>query len=176
MGGGRFGRRGPFGGGGFGPFGGNRFGGNRFGGNRYGRYGYGPGYGRRGGGGSGCARNACLLESGCCIGEMLDGNCLVLSLGLVPQLVAALVRGHGAVPVAPAARPRLRTRLIAAIGIYQQQISPHLPGTCRFEPTCSQYAAEAIGTHGSLRGTWLSARRLMRCRPGGRRGLDPVPS
>lgn len=166
MGGGRFGRRGPFGGGGFG---------NPYGGNRYGGYGYGPGYGRRGGG-SGCARNACLLESGCCLGEMLDGNCLVLSMGLMPQLVAALVRGHGVVVEPAAARPALRARLVAAIRIYQEQISPRLPGACRFEPTCSQYAAEAVSAHGSVRGTWLTARRLVRCRPGGRRGLDPVPT
>jgi putative membrane protein insertion efficiency factor len=49
-------------------------------------------------------------------------------------------------------------------------------GRCRFEPTCSQYAIEAIGTHGVTRGSWLAARRLCRCHPWGGCGLDPVPT
>jgi len=131
-------------------------------------------YGRRRGGGGGCARNACLLEGGCCIGEALDGNCLLLSLALLPQLATGLVQGHGTrleagVPV------RLSGRLINAIGLYQQQVSPHLSGRCRFDPSCSHYAAEAVARHGSVRGSWLTLRRLLRCRPGGHRGPDPVP-
>jgi putative membrane protein insertion efficiency factor len=46
---------------------------------------------------------------------------------------------------------------------------------CRFQPTCSSYAAEAIEAHGPRRGAWLAVKRLFRCRPGGGRGFDPVP-
>ena len=65
--------------------------------------------------------------------------------------------------------------LTAAIRFYQVAISPTLPTTCRFEPSCSAYALEAIRTHGALRGGWLTARRLLSCRPFGRCGFDPVP-
>jgi putative membrane protein insertion efficiency factor len=59
--------------------------------------------------------------------------------------------------------------------VYQRAISPTLPPMCRYEPTCSHYAREAIERHGALRGAWLAARRLARCRPLGGRGWDPVP-
>ena len=65
--------------------------------------------------------------------------------------------------------------VLAMIRFYQRAISPALGPACRFEPTCSHYAAEAIGRHGLRRGAWLAARRLARCRPGGARGYDPVP-
>ncbi len=66
--------------------------------------------------------------------------------------------------------------LCAFIRLYQKTISPIMPGTCRFEPTCSQYAIEAIELHGAWRGTTMAARRLGRCRPGpgGGSGYDPV--
>ncbi len=57
---------------------------------------------------------------------------------------------------------------------YQQVISPSLGTTCRFAPSCSHYAAEAIEVHGLVRGIWLSVRRIARCRPGGGSGLDAV--
>ncbi|MDE6309884.1 MAG: membrane protein insertion efficiency factor YidD [Muribaculaceae bacterium] len=65
--------------------------------------------------------------------------------------------------------------LILPIRFYQQCISPMLPGACRFTPTCSQYAIEALRKHGPLRGLWLAIRRISRCHPWGGSGYDPVP-
>ncbi len=65
--------------------------------------------------------------------------------------------------------------LLAFIRGYQRLLSPLLPASCRFQPTCSAYMVEAIQVHGSFRGTSLGLRRLVRCRPGGGRGYDPVP-
>ncbi len=62
------------------------------------------------------------------------------------------------------------------IRLYQMFISPMLGPACRYEPSCSRYAHEAIDTHGALRGGWLAVRRLGRCRPGGAGGYDPVPT
>jgi len=61
------------------------------------------------------------------------------------------------------------------IRIYQRLLSPLLPATCRFQPTCSHYAAEALRSHGLLRGLGLSARRIARCHPWHQGGFDPVP-
>ncbi|TAJ21046.1 MAG: membrane protein insertion efficiency factor YidD [Dehalococcoidia bacterium] len=58
---------------------------------------------------------------------------------------------------------------------YQVAISPNLGTKCRYAPSCSHYAAEAIEVHGLGRGIWLAARRLLRCRPGGGSGFDSVP-
>jgi putative membrane protein insertion efficiency factor len=58
---------------------------------------------------------------------------------------------------------------------YQIFLSPLLPPSCRFTPSCSQYAREAIMRHGAVRGTWLAARRLVRCHPFHPGGFDPVP-
>lgn len=65
--------------------------------------------------------------------------------------------------------------LILPIRLYQLCISPLLPSSCRFTPTCSQYAIEAIRRHGPLRGLWLAMRRILRCHPCGGSGYDPVP-
>lgn len=65
--------------------------------------------------------------------------------------------------------------LLFFIRFYQRAISPHFPAVCRFTPTCSTYAAEAITRFGALKGTWLALRRIIRCRPGGGHGYDPVP-
>ncbi|MFH1313285.1 MAG: membrane protein insertion efficiency factor YidD [Candidatus Eisenbacteria bacterium] len=62
-----------------------------------------------------------------------------------------------------------------AIGIYQIALSPVLPRACRFGPTCSDYALEALKRHGVVRGTILAIRRVLRCHPLGGSGLDPVP-
>lgn len=69
----------------------------------------------------------------------------------------------------------LSTLLIAPIRFYQLAISPHFPGACRYTPTCSAYAIEAIRRHGPLRGSWLALKRILRCHPWGGSGYDPVP-
>ncbi|MEE4277956.1 MAG: membrane protein insertion efficiency factor YidD [Halieaceae bacterium] len=65
--------------------------------------------------------------------------------------------------------------LVAVIRAYQWCLSPWLGMHCRFHPTCSNYAIEALQTHGALRGSLLSARRLCHCHPWHEGGLDPVP-
>lgn len=69
--------------------------------------------------------------------------------------------------------------LLAALALYRRWLSPALhmviPGGCRFVPTCSEYAAVAIATHGPLRGGGLALWRILRCHPLARGGLDPVP-
>lgn len=65
--------------------------------------------------------------------------------------------------------------LIFFIRIYQKFISPLTPPTCRFYPTCSQYAIEAIARFGVLQGGWLTIKRLLKCHPFHPGGLDPVP-
>ena len=65
--------------------------------------------------------------------------------------------------------------LLLLVKFYQLCISPLKPSTCRFEPTCSQYAFEALRKHGLIRGLYLSVRRVLRCHPWGGHGYDPVP-
>jgi len=64
---------------------------------------------------------------------------------------------------------------IFLIRAYQVVLSPWIGNCCRFEPSCSNYAIEALRTHGFFKGGWLAARRLVRCRPFGPSGFDPVP-
>ena len=64
---------------------------------------------------------------------------------------------------------------LALIGFYRRSISPMLPPSCRYTPTCSQYAVEAIQRHGALKGLYLAIRRILRCHPWGGYGYDPVP-
>ncbi len=65
--------------------------------------------------------------------------------------------------------------LILILRAYQAFVSPLLPGGCKFYPSCSHYAVEAVETHGALRGAWLAALRVLRCRPFAQGGYDPVP-
>ncbi|HEV7451486.1 MAG TPA: membrane protein insertion efficiency factor YidD [Pseudonocardiaceae bacterium] len=76
----------------------------------------------------------------------------------------------------PAHRPGPVARMLVLIlRFYRRWISPALPPTCRFHPTCSAYAVEALTVHGALRGSWLTVRRLLRCAPWHPGGVDPVP-
>ncbi len=65
--------------------------------------------------------------------------------------------------------------LIVPIRVYRASLSRILPSTCRFAPSCSAYAIEALERHGPVRGLWLAARRIGRCHPWGPSGYDPVP-
>jgi putative membrane protein insertion efficiency factor len=65
--------------------------------------------------------------------------------------------------------------LIGGISLYRRFVSPLLPQSCRFHPTCSEFAVQAIRTHGPLHGAALAARRIGRCHPWSPGGVDPVP-
>jgi putative membrane protein insertion efficiency factor len=69
----------------------------------------------------------------------------------------------------------LNKLFIAIVRAYQYAISPMLGARCRFLPSCSEYAVEALRRHGALRGSWLAARRVARCHPWHPGGYDPVP-
>ena len=64
---------------------------------------------------------------------------------------------------------------LAIIKFYKLAVSPYLPSTCIYQPTCSEYMAEAIEVHGVFKGTWMGVNRLVRCNPFTTGGLDPVP-
>jgi len=72
--------------------------------------------------------------------------------------------------VTPAAFP-----LVGLVRVYQRLVSPLLPPSCRFYPSCSAYAVTALTRHGAAKGSWLAARRLARCHPFHPGGIDPVP-
>jgi putative membrane protein insertion efficiency factor len=65
--------------------------------------------------------------------------------------------------------------LILFVRLYQVTLRPVMGGQCRFQPTCSDYAIEALRTHGGIVGSWLTVRRILRCQPWGGCGYDPVP-
>jgi uncharacterized protein len=60
------------------------------------------------------------------------------------------------------------------LGVYKAMVSPFLPPACRFEPTCSEYAKQAVEKYGALRGTWMTVKRILRCQPLCKGGHDPV--
>ena len=73
-------------------------------------------------------------------------------------------------------KPGLAARtLVLLVRGYQATLGQFMGGHCRFQPTCSEYSIAALQTHGALRGSWLTLRRLMRCHPFGGFGIDPVP-
>lgn len=65
--------------------------------------------------------------------------------------------------------------LITLVRFYQAALSPYLPNSCRYTPTCSQYMIEAVQKHGPWKGGWLGLKRFSRCHPWGGHGHDPVP-
>jgi hypothetical protein len=69
----------------------------------------------------------------------------------------------------------IRLVLLLVLRVYRRLVSPMLPPSCRFYPSCSAYAETAVVRHGALRGSWLTARRLVRCHPFHPGGIDPVP-
>lgn len=81
---------------------------------------------------------------------------------------------------APAGRPSDTTPgqavALTLIRAYQLLVSPFIPGGCRFSPSCSAYASEAVERHGVVKGAWLGLKRLLRCHPFGASGHDPVPA
>ncbi len=68
----------------------------------------------------------------------------------------------------------MRWLVVALVRLYQILISPVFGDCCRFHPSCSQYAIESLKRHGTVKGTWLSLRRMIRCRPGQPGGYDPI--
>ncbi|MGD0928245.1 MAG: membrane protein insertion efficiency factor YidD [Streptosporangiaceae bacterium] len=87
-----------------------------------------------------------------------------------------MISSPEASPGQPTAQPSPGARvLLLLIGTYRRFISPLLGPRCRFEPSCSGYALEAVRVHGALRGSWLAVRRIGRCHPFNRGGFDPVP-
>jgi uncharacterized protein len=81
----------------------------------------------------------------------------------------------GIIQVAEPTRGLLKTTVLALLGFYKSTLSPAIPSSCRFCPTCSAYAYEAVSQWGVQRGIWLAVRRVVRCRPFGSFGYDPVP-
>ena len=136
-------------------------------GSRYGG-GYGRGYGghpRRRDDGGGCLRDLLLLNTGCCAAQAL--GCGTQAVLLAPTaLVLALQRPEAG-----------ESRAVRLVLLYQSRISARRArGCCRMTPSCSNYALGALRKHGTARGLRLTLARLLRCRPGGPRGLDAVPA
>jgi len=69
----------------------------------------------------------------------------------------------------------MRVLFLTIIRFYKYFLSPFFPAACRFTPTCSEYAANAVMTHGVRKGGWLAMKRILRCHPWGKSGFDPIP-
>jgi len=69
----------------------------------------------------------------------------------------------------------LKKIMLALIWVYQRMISPLTPASCRYTPTCSAYAVQAVNRYGPFKGVWLALKRIGRCHPWGGSGYDPVP-
>jgi len=69
----------------------------------------------------------------------------------------------------------MKYAVLGTIWVYQRTLSPLLPSSCRFSPSCSHYSQEAVEKYGVVKGVWLGIKRLGRCRPLGGQGYDPVP-
>ncbi len=94
-----------------------------------------------------------------------------------PRLAPALLSRQFPGPMLQSLPSRLVVWLLrGAIRLYQLTLAYFVVGSCRYEPSCSAYAAEAVAEHGALRGTWLAAHRFCRCAPWGGSGYDPVPT
>ena len=65
--------------------------------------------------------------------------------------------------------------VLGVLSFYKLAVSPYLPSQCRFHPTCSEYAADAVAEHGAVKGGWMGLKRLVRCNPWATGGFDPVP-
>lgn len=122
-----------------------------------------------------CLRDLCLIQSGCCVAEMVGCGPQLTLLG--PSIVRRSVRAARlAGQDGSSGRPSAVRGVVAAIRLYQTEISAKRQHPCcRYAPSCSVYAIEALETRGLWSGVWLSARRLLRCRPGSLGGFDPVP-
>jgi hypothetical protein len=121
-------------------------------------------------------RDICLLQTGCCLAESLGcGSQLTLVAPSLVRRSARAARQARADGLTAGGSGWSLAFALAAIRLYQQEISPRRRPCCRFSPTCSHYAAQALQSHGLPRGLWLTARRLLRCRPGTAGGSDPVP-
>lgn len=133
--------------------------------------GYGRRYGRRyrrgyGGGGGGCLRDLFFAETGCCLAE---------SLGCGPQLLLLGPAAARLVLQPPVHVSDDLSRAQRLVRLYQVRIGERRGyDCCRMTPSCSAYAMDALGRHGTVRGVLMAARRVLRCRPGGPVGADPV--
>lgn len=68
----------------------------------------------------------------------------------------------------------MKVVVLSFISLYKTMVSPFLPPSCRFEPTCSTYAKEAVEKYGAIKGTWVGVKRILRCQPFSKGGYDPV--
>lgn len=114
-----------------------------------------------------------------CLGEIAD-PCMIALIPIMfaSVLKAAVGRGHGrsaADPAAPVPAGPLAAGLYDAVRFYRTRISPTRAACCPYTPSCSTYAVQALHRHGAVRGSRLTAGRLLRCRPGTHGGHDPVP-